>query len=111
MHWFVESLQNNPSLAIFLTLGLGFLVGQLKYKSFSLGNVTSVLLVGVLIGQLDIPIPGPIKNAFFLLFLFAIGYSVGPQFFTRSRAMALSRCCLPACCACCASSPHGLWLS
>lgn len=81
MHWFVESLQNNPSLAIFLTLGLGFLVGQLKYKSFSLGNVTSVLLVGVLIGQLDIPIPGPIKNAFFLLFLFAIGYSVGPQFF------------------------------
>lgn len=81
MHWFVESLRNNPSLAIFLTLGLGFLVGQLKYKSFSLGNVTSVLLVGVLIGQLDIPIPGPIKNAFFLLFLFAIGYSVGPQFF------------------------------
>lgn len=81
MHWFVESLQHNPSLAIFLTLGLGFLVGQLKYKTFSLGNVTSVLLVGVLIGQLNIPIPGPIKNAFFLLFLFAIGYSVGPQFF------------------------------
>ena len=81
MHWFVESLQNNPSLAIFLTLGLGFLIGQLKYKTFSLGNVTSVLLVGVLVGQLDIPIPGPIKNAFFLLFLFAIGYSVGPQFF------------------------------
>jgi len=81
MHWFVESLQNNPSLAIFLTLGLGFLIGQLKYKTFSLGNVTSVLLVGVLIGQLNIPIPGPIKNAFFLLFLFSIGYSVGPQFF------------------------------
>lgn len=81
MHWFVESLQNNPSLAIFLTLGLGFLIGQLKYKTFSLGNVTSVLLVGVLVGQLNIPIPGPIKNAFFLLFLFAIGYSVGPQFF------------------------------
>lgn len=81
MHWFVQSLQNNPSLAIFLTLGLGFLIGQLKYKAFSLGNVTSVLLVGVLIGQLNIPIPGPIKNAFFLLFLFSIGYSVGPQFF------------------------------
>ena len=70
MHWFVESLQNNPSLAIFLTLGLGFLIGQLKYKTFSLGNVTSVLLVGVLVGQLDIPIPGPIKNAFFLVLAF-----------------------------------------
>lgn len=85
VHWFVESLRNNPSLAIFLTLGLGFLIGQLKYKTFSLGNVTSVLLVGVLVGQLDIPIPGPIKNAFFLLFLFAIGYSVGPQFFHSLR--------------------------
>ncbi len=85
VHWFVESLRNNPSLAIFLTLGLGFLIGQLKYKTFSLGNVTSVLLVGVLVGQLDIPIPGPIKNAFFLLFLFAIGYSVGPQFFHALR--------------------------
>ena len=85
VHWFVESLRNNPSLAIFLTLGLGFLIGQLKYKTFSLGNVTSVLLVGVLVGQLDIPIPGPIKNAFFLLFLFAIGYSVGTQFFHALR--------------------------
>ncbi|MDE6065470.1 MAG: aspartate-alanine antiporter [Duncaniella sp.] len=85
MHWFVEALRDNPSLAIFLTLGLGFLIGQFKYKSFSLGNVTSVLLVGVLIGQLDIAIPGPIKNAFFLLFLFAIGYSVGPQFFHALR--------------------------
>ena len=111
MHWFVESLQNNPSLAIFLTLGLGFLVGQLKYKSFSLGNVTSVLLVGVLIGQLDIPIPGPIKTLSFSSSSSLSATASAHSFFTRSRAMALSRCCLPACCACCASSPHGLWLS
>lgn len=89
--WLVEVLRNNPSLAIFLTLGLGFLVGQLKYKTFSLGNVTSVLLVGVLVGQLDISIPGPIKNAFFLLFLFSIGYSVGPQFFQALRGDGLKQ--------------------
>lgn len=81
MDWFADTLRENPSLAIFLTLGLGFLIGQLKYKAFSLGTVTSVLLVGVIVGQLDISIPGPIKDAFFLLFLFSIGYSVGPQFF------------------------------
>ncbi|MCI9284218.1 MAG: aspartate-alanine antiporter [Muribaculaceae bacterium] len=81
MDWLITILRQNPSLPIFLTIGIGFFVGQLKYKSFSLGTVTSVLLVGVLVGQLDIAIPGPIKNAFFLLFLFAIGYSVGPQFF------------------------------
>ena len=104
MHWFVESLQNNPSLAIFLTLGLGFLVGQLKYKSFSLGNVTSVLLVGVLIGQLDIPIPGPIKKRVLSPLPLRHRLQRRPAvFFMLSRATALSRYCLPACCACCAS--------
>lgn len=81
MEWIVHILRDNPSLAVFLTLGIGFFIGQLKYKSFSLGTVTSVLLVGVLVGQFDIPVPGPLKDVFFLLFLFSIGYSVGPQFF------------------------------
>lgn len=81
MEWIGHILRDNPSLAVFLTLGIGFFIGQLKYKSFSLGTVTSVLLVGVLVGQFDIPVPGPFKDVFFLLFLFSIGYSVGPQFF------------------------------
>ena len=85
MDWIVHVLRDNPSLAVFLTLGIGFFIGQLKYKSFSLGTVTSVLLVGVLVGQLDIPIPGPLKDVFFLLFLFSIGYSVGPQFFSALK--------------------------
>ena len=83
MSWITEVLRSNPSIAIFLTIGVGFWIGRLKFKGFSLGLVTSVLLVGVLVGQLNIPIPGPIKQVFFLLFLFAIGYSVGPQFSVR----------------------------
>jgi len=70
-----------PEMAIFLTISLGFFIGKLKVGSFSLGTVTSVLLVGVIIGQLDIKIEGPVKPVFFLMFLFAVGYSVGPQFF------------------------------
>ena len=31
--------------------------------------------------QAGIAVPGPIKSTFFLLFLFAVGYGVGPQFF------------------------------
>lgn len=81
MDWIVDIFRNNPAIPVFLTLGIGFWVGKLKYKTFSLGTVTSVLLVGVLVGQMNIPIPGPVKSVFFLLFLFAIGYSVGPQFF------------------------------
>lgn len=80
MDWIVKLLQNSPELAIFLTLAIGFAIGQVKIKSFSLGTVTSVLLVGVVIGQLDISISPTVKSTFFLLFLFAVGYSVGPQF-------------------------------
>ncbi len=83
--WFAQTCRDNPSIPIFLTIGIGFWIGSLKYKGFSLGVVTSVLLVGVLVGQMDIAIPGPVKNVFFLLFLFAIGYSVGPQFFRALR--------------------------
>ena len=82
----IHFFRSYPEMAIFLTLGIGFWVGSLKYKNFSLGTVTSVLLVGVLVGQMNIDIPGPLKSVFFLLFLFAIGYSVGPQFFQSLRS-------------------------
>lgn len=89
MDWIADTLRTYPELAIFLTIGLGFLLGKLKYKTFSLGTVTSVLLVGVLVGQLNIPIPGPVKSVFFLLFLFSIGYSVGPQFVSSFKGQGI----------------------
>lgn len=81
MEWIINLLRDHPELAIFLTLAIGFWIGKIKVGGFSLGVVTSVLLVGVLVGQLDIEVGGPLKSVFFLLFLFAIGYKVGPQFF------------------------------
>lgn len=80
MEWIVKTMQDSPELAIFLTLALGFAVGKIKIKGFSLGAVTGVLLMGVLVGQLGITISPTVKSTFFLIFLFAIGYSVGPQF-------------------------------
>ncbi len=79
--WFVEVLRHTPALAVFLTIGLGFWLGKLKIKGIALGTVTSVLIIGVLVGQMDINVGGPLKSVSFLLFLFCIGYSVGPQFF------------------------------
>ncbi len=81
MEWIINQFRAHPELAIFFTLFLGFWIGKLKIGKFSLGTVTSVLLVGVLVGQLNIPIGDPLKAVFFLLFLFAVGYKVGPQFF------------------------------
>ena len=80
MEWIVTTLRNTPELAIFLTLALGFAIGKIKIGKFSLGSVTGVLLMGMLVGQLNIPISATVKSAFFLIFLFAVGYSVGPQF-------------------------------
>ncbi len=80
MNWIFDTLRATPELAIFLTLALGFALGRIRIGKFSLGSVTGVLLMGVLVGQLNIPIPATVKSTFFLIFLFAVGYSVGPQF-------------------------------
>ena len=58
MSWFVRALRHNPELAIFLTLALGFFIGKLKIGSFSFGTVVGTLLAGVLVGQLNIQVPG-----------------------------------------------------
>jgi putative transport protein len=80
-HWVADTLRTHPELAVFFALAVGFSVGPRKVAGFSLGNVTATLLAGVLIGQLGITVGGPIKSTFFLMFLFAVGFGVGPQFF------------------------------
>ncbi|KRE00669.1 hypothetical protein ASE61_19560 [Bosea sp. Root670] len=94
MRFVIEALQNNPELAIFLTIALGFLIGKLKFGSFSLGVVVGCLLAGVLVGQLDIKIPATVKSVFFDLFLFTTGYKVGPQFFRALKRDALPQMAL-----------------
>ncbi|MGE5200146.1 MAG: aspartate-alanine antiporter [Rhodospirillaceae bacterium] len=81
MSFFVTALRENPELAIFLTLAVGFVIGRIRIGSFSLGNVVGTLLAGVVIGQLGIKVDPLVKTVFFDLFLFATGYKVGPQFF------------------------------
>lgn len=85
LEYFVSILREYPTLALFLTIGVGFLIGKIKIGSFSIGSVPAVLLTGLIIGQLDIPMSGPIKMVFFMIFLFSIGYSVGPDFFKSLR--------------------------
>ncbi|WP_413292933.1 aspartate-alanine antiporter [Bdellovibrio sp. HCB185ZH] len=80
MNWLFTQLKVHPELAFFLTLGLGYLFGKLKIGYFQLGSVTGTLIAGVIIGQLGIHIGPDTKAIFFMLFLFAVGYKVGPQF-------------------------------
>src|SRR6185503_3991715 len=78
--WFVQTLKSYPEIAIFLSLGAGYYFGSFTYKGLGLGAVTATLLAAVIIGQLGITITGPLKPFAFLMFLFAVGYGVGPQF-------------------------------
>ncbi|MGC2047334.1 MAG: hypothetical protein WA635_01795, partial [Gallionella sp.] len=94
MNFFVRALQENPELAVFLTLAVGFLIGRVKFGSFSLGIVVGTLLAGVLIGQLDIKVPAIVKIIFFDLFLFTTGYKVGPQFFRGMKRDAIPQMAL-----------------
>src|ERR1700741_3712996 len=78
--WFAATLKQYPELAIFLTLAIGYYFGKFTFKGIGLGAVTATLLAGVVIGQIGITIAQPLKATVFLIFLFAVGYSVVPQF-------------------------------
>src|SRR6266581_6799242 len=78
--WFAATFKQYPEIAIFLTLALGYYVGKFTFRGLGLGSVTATLLAGVVIGQLGIPISQPLEATVFLMFLFAVGYAVGPQF-------------------------------
>jgi putative transport protein len=79
-HWFISTLRQYPEIAIFLALAAGYYFGKFTFRGIGLGSVTATLLAGVLIGQIGITISPPLKATVFLMFLFAVGYGVGPQF-------------------------------
>src|SRR3954452_15073276 len=78
--WFFATLKSYPEIAIFLALAFGYYFGKFTFKGIGLGAVTATLIAGVVIGQIGITINQPLKAFAFLMFLFAVGYGVGPQF-------------------------------
>jgi putative transport protein len=94
LNYIVTGMRQNPELALFLTLAIGFLIGRIKFGGFSLGIVVGCLFAGVLMGQLEIKIPSTVKTVFFDLFLFTTGYKVGPQFFRSLKSDAVPQVAL-----------------
>src|SRR5438132_755147 len=80
INWFFTTLKTYPEIAIFLALALGYYFGKFTYKGIGLGSVTATLIAAVVIGQIGITVNQPLKAFSFLMFLFAVGYAVGPQF-------------------------------
>jgi putative transport protein len=80
IEWLFATLKQYPEIAIFMALSLGYYFGKFTFKGIGLGSVTATLIAGVVIGQIGITINQPLKAFAFLMFLFAVGYGVGPQF-------------------------------
>ena len=81
MAWIEAFLPRYPELTLFLAIGLGYWIGSIPIFNFRLGPVTGSLFAGIAIGQFaEVPTSGMAKSVLFLLFLFGVGYSVGPQF-------------------------------
>ena len=79
--WLEQFLVRYPEFALFLVIAIGYWIGSFKIGAFSLGPVTGALFAGLFLGRFaPVPVSGMTKSFLFLLFLFGIGYSVGPQF-------------------------------
>jgi len=86
MEWLARLFTKYPEMAVYLAVGIGYLIGRLKFRSVGLGVVTGSLLGGILIGNFfHVPVSDQAKSILFLLFLFGIGYSVGPSFFQNLK--------------------------
>jgi putative transport protein len=69
-----------PLAALALALALGYLCGKIRIGTFVLGPVAATLLVAIALGQIGIPVSGEVKTLAFALFIYALGYMIGPQF-------------------------------
>ena len=83
-------LHEFPALCLFLSILFGHIIGRVHFKGVGFGAVVGTLIAGIAIGILAKPeLPDLLRWVFFYLFLFSIGYSVGPQFFASMKKEAL----------------------
>ncbi|ARV73166.1 aspartate:alanine exchanger family transporter [Vibrio campbellii] len=89
MSFLFSYLSENPFVFLFLSLAIGYPLGRLAFKGVSLGTTAGTLVVGVALALtsfsvygLKIEEPGLVSDIFLMMFMYAIGMKVGPQFFS-----------------------------
>ena len=80
-NWITEGLKNSPEILLFLSLSLGYLIGSIRFGKFQLGGVAGSLLVAVCFSLLGVTVDAGVKAVLFALFIYAVGFESGPQFF------------------------------
>ncbi|MBK6896731.1 MAG: hypothetical protein IPH06_09085 [Alphaproteobacteria bacterium] len=90
-----ELLQKDQVLTIFTVISLGYLLGKTSFFGIRLGNISGVLIMGLLFGSWGFAGNAQIATFGFTLFIFCVGLQAGPSFFASfasdgSRYMLLS---------------------
>lgn len=81
MSFIASIFEQSPIIALFLSLAGGYWIGKFQFGKFQLGGVAGSLLVAVIISQVGVKIDDGIKAVLFALFIYAVGFESGPQFF------------------------------
>ncbi|WP_218511834.1 aspartate-alanine antiporter [Variovorax sp. dw_308] len=81
MEWLHDIFTRSPEIALFLSLALGYTIGKVGFGRFQLGGVAGSLLVAVIVSQAGVEIDSGAKTVLFALFIYAVGFESGPQFF------------------------------
>jgi len=77
----IALLAGNPEIALFLALAVGHAVGAIRFGPFQLGGICGTLIAALFIGQVGVRLDDDVRNVAFALFIFALGFTGGPQFF------------------------------
>lgn len=82
-------LGSNMFVFLFLAIAIGYPLGGIAIKGVNLGSTAGTLIVGIALSLtaymafgITYSAPGLVSTIFLLLFMYAIGMKVGPQFFS-----------------------------
>lgn len=81
IEWLQNELRHSPEILLFLSLAIGYWIGKFQFGNFQLGGVAGSLLVAVVLSLFGVPIDNGVKAILFALFIYAVGFESGPQFF------------------------------
>src|SRR4051812_39630311 len=79
-------LAQQQFLLLFVIVGLGYLLGGIKIRGFSLGATASTIVLGLIVSTATyltgakVEYPDLLSNVFFYLFIYAVGLRIEPQF-------------------------------
>jgi len=77
-----QVIAENGLILLFLVIGLGYLIGNIRVFGVPVGPTIGVLLVGLFFGHHGLTLSSAVGTFGFALFIFSVGLQAGPSFFS-----------------------------